>query len=105
MNYPLVKNLYAKSLISKEVDNVTSEEMAQKVSNLLYSQSNVSLTNKIFWKQSSYFDVSAEDLMFICDKACLQVNYPNKKGGFVSVGNFHADRDFVSYMPHMDNPI
>ena len=36
--------------------------------NMLYSQNNVALTNKLFWKQSSYFNVSTEDFIFINDK-------------------------------------
>lgn len=67
--------------------------MVKKVSSMLYSQNNVSLTNKIFWKQSSYFNISSEDLIFIYDKACAQVSYSNgKEGGLISVGNFQRDR-------------
>jgi hypothetical protein len=40
--------------------------------NMLYSQNNVALTNKLFWKQSSYFNVSTEDFIFINDKVFNQ---------------------------------
>lgn len=81
--------------------------MAKKVSSMLYSQNNVAVTNKIFWKQSPYFDISSEDLIFISDKACPQVNHSEGggEGGFISIGDFQRDREFVCFMPHIPNPI
>jgi hypothetical protein len=40
--------------------------------NMLYSQNNVALTNKCFWRQSAYFNVSSEDFIFLCDKVFHQ---------------------------------
>lgn len=92
-------------MIQKEQMNVDNEEIARKVSSLLYSQNNIALTNKFFWKQSSYFDINSEDIIFICDKACPQINYENGKGGFVSVGNFQRESEFVCFMPQIKQAI
>jgi hypothetical protein len=61
------------------------------VSTILYSQNNVAINNKFFWKQSPYFDISSEDIIFVCDKACSQINHNEGKGGFISVGNYQRE--------------
>ena len=71
------------------------------MSTLLYSQNNIGITNKIYWKQSSYFDISCEDIIFIADKACPQIHQEAGKGGFVSVGNFQRDGEFVFFVPNL----
>ena len=47
--------------------------MARRVARMLYSQNNVGICNKFFWKQSEYLDISQDSLLFIADRACEQV--------------------------------
>lgn len=99
LNYPLVQNLHSNNLVSKEIDVVNSVDIAKKVYELLSSQNNVGICNKIFWKQSQYFNINKDDLLFINDKACPLATFETIKGGLVSIGNFQRDGDFIAFFP------
>lgn len=58
------------------------------------------MTNKIFWKQSPYFNIHSENIVFLNDSSCNQVRHETGKGGFASVGNFQREGEFICFMPH-----
>lgn len=67
--------------------------MMRKISDFVFSQNNVAISNDTFWKQSDYMDINAESLLFIYDNACPHIQLKNKNGGgIVSVGDFQRDR-------------
>ena len=70
-----------------------------RVYELLSSQNNIGICNKIFWKQGSYFNITRDNLLWISDKACQEAIYEDKKGGLVSIGNFQRDGDFMAFFP------
>ena len=105
MNYPLIQNIHSHNLISKEIDTVDSKEMTKKVSELLFSQNNIGLCNKVFWKQSQYLNISKDNLLFICDKACALGSYQMGKRGLASIGNFQRDGDFIALFMELENRI
>ena len=65
----------------------------------------MALCNKIFWKQSEYFNISGNDLLFVCDKSCPQNYYCENENQFISMGNFQRDGDFVAFMPEIKDSI
>ena len=105
MNYPIIENIHSNNLAAKEVNQVDLNEMLKKTYELLISQNNVGICNKIFWKQNQYFKISKDDLLFICDKACPLTKHEINKGGLISIGNFQRDGDFVAFFPKLEDRI
>ena len=75
--------------------------MSKKVYDILFSQNNIGLCNKVFWKQSEYLNISKDNLLFISDKACALGAHEVGKGGLASVGNFQRDGDFIALFPEL----
>ena len=79
--------------------------MVSRVAKMLHSQNNVGLCNNIFWRQSEYMNISAETLIFVSDRACHQIEHTGQNEGFVSVGDFHREGEFVYFAPHLSQPV
>ncbi len=75
--------------------------MAQAVSELIFSQSSTHFCSENYPKQTDYFSLREDTLLFVCDKACPQLEYSQngRKCKFVSVGNFSRDGEFVYFNP------
>lgn len=75
--------------------------MANSISELLFSQGSTQICGSIYPKQSYYFKIKQDTVLFISDRACpsMECSKDNKKCTFVSVGNFQRDGHFVCYLP------
>lgn len=81
--------------------------MARSLSELLFSQSSAHICTENYPKQTEYFRLRQETVLFVSDKACPQMEHSRdgKKCMFVSVGNFSRQGEFVCYAPKDKKPV
>lgn len=58
LNYPLVKSLNSKCVYSSSSNKLDHLETCKRTFNILFSQNNLALADKFFWKQSAFLAIN-----------------------------------------------